>query len=76
MKIKVSRNEANRKKTLMEEAIKGCDKCPECGKELKLLYIPTCTYKTKGIFKIVVYQINHYRCDECGCEWESDPFEI
>lgn len=75
MKIKVSSDEVNRKKKLMEEATKGCDKCPECGKELGL-YIPICKKWAKGLFKTKHMQINCYRCEECGCEWESDPFEI
>lgn len=75
MKIKVSSNEFNRKKQLEKEATKGCDKCPECGKELEI-YIPVCRQFTKGFFKTKCMQINYYRCRECGCEWESEPFEV
>lgn len=75
MKIIVHSKDVKAKNLAYEKAIEGCDKCPECGVKLKLLYIPTCHYKTKGLFKTVVYQINHYKCKECGCEWESEPFE-
>ena len=77
MKIILTAEEAARKKEMRRKALEGCDKCPSCGNKIhSLYYIPT--YKTfkKGFFNPKVFQVNEYKCSNCGCIWESDPFEI
>lgn len=31
---------------------------------------------TKGLFKFKHMQADCYKCETCGAEWQSDPYEI
>lgn len=55
-------------------ATQGCDVCPCCGNNRMI--INYCRNYAKGLFKTKVYQINVYHCNDCGTEWESEPYEI
>lgn len=42
--------------------------CPECGAQLKVYYDgPNSEYHDSLLIR---------HCDECGCDWESDLYEI
>ena len=66
----------------------GCKVCPCCGEtENALEYISEGIYNkgifsgvtrtfTKGIIKLKVMEVDCYKCETCGAEWESDPYEV
>lgn len=67
----------------------GCNVCPCCGEtENALKYISEGIYNkgifsgitrtfTKGsIIKLKIMEVDCYRCETCGAEWESDPYEV
>lgn len=69
MKITKSSKKIKEFEKLTTIATTGCEKCPECGKVSTR--IPT--YRTwynlfKGRMRIICY-----KCDNCGCEYESEP---
>jgi len=47
-------------------ATEGCDVCPSCG--VRSDYYKGSKIKNK-------LKINCYKCDTCGVEWESSPYE-
>lgn len=55
-------------------ATQGCDACPCCGNNRMITNY--CRNYAKGLFKTKVYQINVFHCNDCGAEWESEPYEI
>lgn len=68
--------------------IKKHIECPHCGetrsfleclKEGKSQYgILSGIYKsyTEGFFHLKTMRADCYTCFTCGCEWESDPYEV
>ena len=41
--------------------------CPNCGNELTTPFV-----RTYGVFR--KKQVSVWKCPECGCEWEPEPF--
>lgn len=72
----------------MKIATKGCDVCPFCKSEYDGFPTKTVWYGTKNELKSVFslkcfipknnkyWQINHYKCSNCGAEWDSEPYEV
>ena len=85
MKITKSKDDINRFKTKRENANIGCHSCPGCGEiktfddylnngiAFKGISSGVCEF-SEGIFRTKQYQIDWYRCNTCGCEWESEPY--
>ena len=51
----------------------GCNVCPGCGTNFD--GIPLMKSWVEGIFKVKHMRADVYRCEQCGCEWESDKYE-
>lgn len=88
MKITKTGDRAALIKKYREKANAGCNVCPNCGeKESFLSYLNKriynkglssgCLSKTwaTGFFKEKHMAIDCYKCNTCGCEWESEPYE-
>ena len=56
-----------------ERANAGCDVCPHCNTP----HTGLMAQKTwaKGLFRIKHMRQDCYSCRNCGCQWESDPYE-
>lgn len=66
----------------------GCNVCPCCGETKSMFeYFDEGIYNkgifsgisktlTKGILKLKVMEVDCYKCETCGAEWESDPYEV
>ena len=79
MKITKTSDRASFLKMSKQNANKGCDKCPCCGKPIKFPSLVSRTwYESGGLFglgKSKHMKVNYYWCSSCGAEWESDPYE-
>lgn len=51
----------------------GCENCPECGTKFTGILLEK-TY-AGGLFATKSYRIDCYHCRNCGCEWESEPYQ-
>lgn len=72
MRITKSSKDNKKYELLAIKANIGCEKCPECG-NLNTTRIPTqkSWYSPlKGHMKVTCY-----KCEVCGCEYESEPFK-
>lgn len=50
----------------------GCEICPECGNSCKPAPIKKNWYEPKkGCMKVTCYI-----CENCGCEYESEPYQF
>ena len=88
MKITKTNKDANNSKIRKEIANQGCNKCPCCGEtrsfyeamekggKFQGILNATCKNYCKGIFKMKYMQIDCYKCETCGAEWESEPYEV
>lgn len=56
-----------------ERATAGCDICPHCGTQQTGLFAQKT--QVKGLIKIKYMRQDCHVCRNCGCEWESDPYE-
>lgn len=52
----------------------GCEVCPNCG-EVSIFHGGLCKTWAEGLFKMKSMKIDCYSCMECGCQWESEPYE-
>ena len=76
MKITRTSDRAVFLKTAKQNANKGCDKCPCCGKEYNGVSLISKTWYESGFLKKPRHmKVNYYSCSSCGAEWESDPYE-
>ena len=75
MKITKTSDRASFLQMAEQNANKGCDKCPCCGK----LYsgIPPVKTWCEGVFlkKLKHMKVICYSCSSCGAKWEIDPYE-
>lgn len=74
MKITKTSDEALLKRMEYLRATQGCNVCPCCGSDRMITNY--CRNYAKGFFKTKVYQIDVYHCNDCGAEWESEPYEM
>lgn len=50
-----------------KEYLRKASTCPNCRNELTLPLV-----RTYGFFR--QKQVNVWKCPDCGCEWEPEPF--
>lgn len=74
MKITKTSDEALLKRMEYLRATQGCNVCPCCGSDRMITNY--CRNYAKGFFKTKVYQIDVFHCNDCGAEWESEPYEM
>ena len=74
MKIIKTSDEALLKRIEYLRATQGCNVCPCCGSDRMITNY--CRNYAKGFFKTKVYQIDVFHCNDCGAEWESEPYEM
>lgn len=70
-----------------QKANEGCMICPCCGetktvdyyinkgKGIKGISGGIYSTQTSGLFNTKVLRVDHYVCNTCGAEWESEPYE-
>ena len=76
MKITKTSDRAYFLKMAEQNANKGCDKCPCCGKPCDNTLALAKTWYEGGLFKKGRHmKVKCYSCSSCGAEWESDPYE-
>lgn len=88
MRITKTSKEANKFVIAKEIANKGCDRCPCCGETKSWGKYMQEGITSKGILKGVINKtwvegIFHmrnmkcdcYKCESCGAEWESEPYQ-
>lgn len=88
MKITQTGDRAALVKKYKEKANTGRSVCPNCGEKESLLSYLDKRILNKGVssgfiskswatgfFKTKYMQIDCYKCNTCGCEWESEPYE-
>lgn len=68
----------SRKNKYREIANKGCDICPYCNStEEQINYLgekPFTTTASNGLRFYKTVFVAAYKCENCGAEWESDPY--
>ena len=88
MKITKTNKEVLNRNIRKERANIGCDVCPCCGENKtfseylnedvydKGINDTICKNYCVGLFKMKHMQIDCYKCETCGAEWESEPYEL
>lgn len=74
MKITKTNARAAQLRTQKEIATLGCETCPCCGAPHEGIAVVRSW--AKGFFKMKNYEVQCYRCKECGAEWESDKYIV
>ena len=88
MKITKTNKDVNNSNIRKKIANQGCYICPCCGETksfhdyvtesgiFKGILDVTCRNYCKGFFKMKYMQVDCYKCETCGAEWESEPYEV
>ena len=73
MRITKPRDSEDPQKLQRKLAFVGCDKCPECG-EMYNIETDENTHYLKHMFWYEYKDITEFVCKNCGCHYETDPY--
>ncbi len=76
MKITKTNKEVSNYQQEKAKANAGCDVCPCCGTTNIQPYMLPIHVVEERFWKSRAYTVDCYKCDNCGAEWQSDPYDI
>ena len=75
MKITKTPEQAYQEKLNKESILQAAKICPFCGTISNSLFNPIKTVEIKtGFLKTILKTVTCFKCENCGAEWESDPY--
>lgn len=76
--MRITKPSTNEDPKLLQKqmALEECEVCPSCSSKDSIIPTETCDYTETHLFWSKQWTRMEFKCCDCGCEFESDPYDF